>query len=158
MCNGSSFKLHHPAFKNLDSYKGLLHHSAFWSEALDTNGKRIAVIGSGSTGVQCVQEMAKTASHLTVYIRTASISLPMRQRNLTKEGQDQNKSIHKSIFDLARKTTSGIAFDTQKGAVSDATVQEREKLWEELWNRGGFNINLSNYRDYLQNMESNKLM
>lgn len=105
-----------------------------------------------------MQEMAKTASHLTVYIRTASISLPMRQRNLTIEEQDQNKSIYKSIFRLARQTTSGLAFDTQDGAVSDATVQERERLWEELWNRGGFNFNIGNYRDYLRNFESNKLL
>jgi cation diffusion facilitator CzcD-associated flavoprotein CzcO len=102
--------------------------------------------------------MAKTASHLTVYIRTASISLSMRQRNLTKEEQDQNKSIYKSIFNLARQTTSGIAFDAQEGMLSDATIRERERLWEELWNRGGFNFQLSNYTDYIWNMESNKLM
>jgi cation diffusion facilitator CzcD-associated flavoprotein CzcO len=146
---GSLFKRQYPAFKNRESYKGLLHHSAFWPEDLDTNGKRIAIIGSGATGVQCVQEMAKTASHLTAYIRTASISLPIRQRNLNKEEQDQNKSIYKSIFDLARQTTSDIAFDAQEGMLSDAAIQERERLWEELWNRGGFNFQLSNFTDYI---------
>lgn len=85
---GSSFKRHYPDFKNLGSYKGSLHHSAFWPKDLDTSGKRIVIIGSGATGVQCVQEMAKTASHLTVYIRTVSLAPPMGQRKLTKEEQD----------------------------------------------------------------------
>lgn len=155
---GSSFKRHYPDFKNLGSYKGSLHHSAFWPKDLDTSGKRIVIIGSGATGVQCVQEMAKTASHLTVYIRTVSLALPMGQRKLTKEEQDQNKSIYKSIFNLARQSNTGLAYDGIAGVVADATTEEREKFWEELWNRGGFNFQVSNYRDYLTNMESNNLM
>ncbi len=155
---GSSHKPYYPKFENLDKFQGQLIHSARWPEVADIKGKRVAIIGSGATAIQCTQEISKEASHLTVYIRTPSISLPMFQRPLGDLEQASNKSIYRKLFAACRQSPSGLGYDTQPGSVFELDDEKREELWEELWNRGGFNFNHSNYRDYLVDPKANKLM
>ncbi|KAL6406626.1 cyclopentanone monooxygenase [Ilyonectria robusta] len=155
---GSSFKPHYPDFKNLDKFQGQLIHSTRWPTAANTKNKRVAIVGSGATAIQCTQEIAKEARHLTVYIRTASISLPMFQRSLSESEQRVNKSTYRRMFAYCRKTKSGLGYDIQPGSVFDLSDQEREELWEELWNRGGFNFNQANYRDFLVDPKASNLM
>ncbi|KAH7385683.1 cyclopentanone monooxygenase [Pyrenochaeta sp. MPI-SDFR-AT-0127] len=155
---GSSYKAHYPDFKNLHKFKGSLIHSTRWPAHADTTGKRVAIVGSGATAVQCTQEIAKVASHLTVFIRTASISLPMFQRSLGELEERINKSTYRQVFANARKTKSGLGYDTRNGSVFELTDDKREELFEELWNRGGFNFNQANYRDYLVDQKANDLM
>jgi cation diffusion facilitator CzcD-associated flavoprotein CzcO len=155
---GSSFKPHYPDFKNLDKFQGQLIHSTRWPAVTNIKNKRVAIVGSGATAVQCTQEIAKEAHHLTVYIRTASISLPMFQRPLSELEQRTNKSTYRRMFAHCRKTASGLGYDTQPGSVLDLSHEEREELWEELWNRGGFNFNQANYRDFLVDSKANRLM
>ncbi|KAH7134495.1 cyclopentanone monooxygenase [Dactylonectria estremocensis] len=135
---GSSFKPHYPDFKNLNTFQGQLIHSTRWPTVANTKNKRVAIIGSGATAIQCTQEIAKEARHLTVYIL--------------------NKSTYRTMFAHCRKTKSGLGYDTQPGSVFDLSDQEREDLWEELWNRGGFNFNQANYRDFLVDPKANNLM
>lgn len=155
---GSCFKPHYPDFKNLDKFKGQLIHSTRWPAVANTKNKRVAIVGSGATAIQCTQEIAKEAERLTVYIRTASISLPMFQRPLSEFEQRVNKSSYRAMFAYCRKSKSGLGYDSQSGSVFELSDQEREELWEELWNRGGFNFNQANYRDYLVDRNANRLM
>ncbi|GAB7352382.1 hypothetical protein MBLNU459_g2817t1 [Dothideomycetes sp. NU459] len=155
---GSSFKAHYPDFPNLRKFQGQLIHSTRWPAVADTKNKRVAIIGSGATAVQCTQEISKEAQHLTVYIRTASISLPMFQRSLSEFEQRVNKATYKRMFAYLRNTTSGLGYDTREGSMFDLGDEEREELWEELWDRGGFNFNQANYRDFLVDQKANKMM
>lgn len=155
---GSSFKPHYPAFKNLHRFQGQLIHSTRWPSVANTKNTRVAIVGSGATAVQCTQEVAKEASLLTVYIRTASISLPMFQRPLSEFEQRVNKSTYRHMFAHCRQTKSGLGYDPQPGSVFELNDDAREELWEELWARGGFNFNQANYRDFLVNTKANKLM
>ncbi|KAJ4214458.1 hypothetical protein NW759_010474 [Fusarium solani] len=155
---GSSFKPHYPDFKNLAKFKGQLIHSTRWPAIANTKAKRVAIIGAGATALQCTQEIAKEAQHLTVYIRTASISLPMVQRPLTELEQQIDKSTYRRMFEYCRSTKSGLGYDIRPGSVFDLSDNEREELWEELWNRGGFNFNQANFRDFLVDEKANELM
>lgn len=155
---GSSFKPHFPAFKHLDEFGGELIHSTRWTPEVDTRGKRVAIIGSGATAIQCTQEIAKQAQHLTVFIRTASISLPMVQRPLGEMEQRIGKSTYRRMFEYCRETVSGLGYDRQLGSVHDLSDQEREEFWDELWSRGGFNFNQANYRDFLVDSKASTLM
>ena len=155
---GSSFKPHYPNFKNMHLFQGQLIHSTRWPAEANTKNKHVAIVGSGATAVQCTQEIAKVAEHLTVYIRTASISLPMFQRPLSEFEQRVNKSTYRGMFAHCRQTKSGLGYDAQSGSIFDLSDEEREDLWEELWNRGGFNFNQANYRDFLVDQKANKLM
>lgn len=59
--------------------------------SVDVRGKKVAVIGTGATGIQCSQEIGKTAGNMTVFQRTPNLALPMGQKKLTKEEQDKEK-------------------------------------------------------------------
>lgn len=155
---GSSYRPYYPKFEGLEKFKGQLIHSARYPCSPNVKNKRVAIVGSGATAVQCTQEIAKEASHLTVFIRTASISLPMYQRNLTEFEQRINKSMYRTMFSHCRQTRSGLGYDTQSGSVYELTDAERERVWDELWSRGGFNFNQANYRDYLIDKKANKMM
>lgn len=156
---GSSFKAHRPGFKNMDRFQGQVIHSTQWDHGVDLKDhERIAIIGSGATAVQCTQEAAKVARNLTVFIRTPSISLPMFQRPLGDLEQRVNKSTYKAMFDRCANSHSGLGYDTRPGSVFDLNEQEREELWDELWNRGAFNFNQSNYRDFLVDQKASDLM
>lgn len=150
---------------HLPYFPFLIDIPAFWSALtiLARGGrryhrKRVAIIGAGATGVQCVQEIAKECKELSVFIRTPNISLPMGQRALSAQEQDAYKSIYKSIFKIARGTATGLGYDIMEGKLSDNAEAEREKVFEELWARGAFNFNVANYRDYLIDPESNRIM
>uniref|UniRef100_A0A0B7KBI8 FAD/NAD(P)-binding domain-containing protein n=1 Tax=Bionectria ochroleuca TaxID=29856 RepID=A0A0B7KBI8_BIOOC len=157
---GSSFKPHYPAFNNLEKFKGRLIHSTDWPADADANidGKKVAVIGSGATAIQCCQEISKRAEHMTTYIRTASISLPMVQRPLGELEQRIDKATYQRMFDYCRQTAAGLGYDRKFGSVFELSDAEREEFWEELWSRGGFNFNQANYRDFLVDKKAGELM
>ena len=58
---------------------------------VDIRGKKVAVVGTGATGIQCSQEIGKDAESMVVFQRTPNLALPMGQRKLTKEEQDKEK-------------------------------------------------------------------
>ncbi len=79
-------KRYYPDWKGLMSFKRELYHSTFWPhEGVDLNDKGIAIIDTGSTGIQIAQKCAVDAAKLTVFQRTPNMALPMHQRLLRPE-------------------------------------------------------------------------
>jgi cation diffusion facilitator CzcD-associated flavoprotein CzcO len=96
---GTSFKQHIPDWKGREDFEGVLHHSSLWpQENIDPAGKRVAVIGAGSTGIQVVQEASKVAASVTQFIRSPSLALPMRQRKITEDEIYANKAQMPFVF------------------------------------------------------------
>lgn len=156
---GSSYKKHYPTFNGLDEYKGtLLHAAAFPQGGYDFTGKKVAVVGQGATGIQITQEVSKVAEKLTIFVRTPNMALPMHQRKLTPEEQNHMKSIYDHIFKLARDSRAGLPYVSDGKYAKDTPKAEREARWEELWERGGFNFSVGNYRDFLFDQGANDLM
>ncbi|KIW92127.1 uncharacterized protein Z519_07111 [Cladophialophora bantiana CBS 173.52] len=157
LATGSSYKKHFPDFKNLDKFKGRLIHSALYpEEGIDVTGKRVGVIGSGATGVQIVQELAREDCKLTAFVRTPNLALPMVQRKLTKEEQDNAKSFYQAYFQAAKQCLSGFPYNPATKTFHEATPEERLEYWEELWQRGGFSFLISNYREFLTDKDVNR--
>src|SRR3546814_9215745 len=74
-------------------------HTALWpQQGIDLSGRRIAVIGTGASGVQIAQEAAKCAEKLTLFQRTPILGLPMRQERLTEDIQQRDKQGYPAIF------------------------------------------------------------
>ncbi|KAI8253912.1 Baeyer-Villiger monooxygenase [Colletotrichum sp. SAR 10_77] len=157
---GSSNKRYEPSFQGMEEFEGVVVHSASWpEEGIDFRGKKVAVIGAGATGVQCVQEIAKTDGvELTVYIRNPNIALPMVQREMTEMEQRQLKSVYGILFRAARESMPGLPCDGTTKVAAQASEEEREAFWEELWHRGGFNFQAGNYVDYLIDEKANRSM
>jgi len=108
--------------------------------------------------VQIVQEVAKQASSLTVFVRTPNIAFPMKQRRMTPEEQNQYKSIYETVFQASRNCKSGLPYWSDGKISLEVSDAERLSRWEELWARGAFNFNIANYRDFLYDQKANDLM
>lgn len=135
----------------------MIHHSSFWPQTgVDFDNKRVAVIGTGASGVQIIQEMGATASKLTVYQRTPNLALPMGRRDLTAEEQNRLKPIYPVIHEMREKNFAGFHYDLYEHNTFDDTPEEREAFLEKLWEKAGFSLWLGGYKDYLFDMKSNR--
>ncbi|OCL03742.1 cyclopentanone 1,2-monooxygenase [Glonium stellatum] len=157
LATGFAAKRYFPDWKGLENFKGEMHHSSFWPEGgVDVKGKRVAVVGTGSTGVQIAQETAKEAASVTVFQRTPNLALPMRQGKLTKEEQEMRKKEYPEIYKHRMTTFAGFQYDFAQKNTFDDSPEEREKFYEKLWENGGFEFWLANYKDLLFDMKANE--
>ncbi|EIN04547.1 FAD/NAD(P)-binding domain-containing protein [Punctularia strigosozonata HHB-11173 SS5] len=153
---GFAAKRYFPDWPGLEKFKGVMHHSSFWpGEGVDVTGKRVAVVGTGCTGLQIAQETAKTAESVTVFQRTPNIALPMRQEKLTKEAQAAQKKDYPEIYRYRMQTASGFPAEPVDRNALDDTPEQREELYEELWQKGGFYFLLGGYKDLMLDESAN---
>ncbi|XP_021967366.2 baeyer-Villiger monooxygenase [Folsomia candida] len=159
LCTGSTTTRYTPPFKGLDRFKGICHHSYVWpKDGVNFDGKRVAVIGTGASAVQIIQEIGSRVGHLTVYQRTPNLCLPMQQAKAadpSKAAWFPPKSKFPEIFGTARKSFSGLNFDWERKNAADVSPKERRALYESLYAHGGFAFWLANFQDMLFDKESN---
>lgn len=154
---GFSAKRHIPDFKGLESFKGSVCHSSCWPQSgIDVRGKRTAVIGTGATGVQISQELAREAGSLVVFQRTPNLALPMRQGKLSAEDQEAKKTTYPQLFLDRLETFAGMRYDFVNRSAADCTPEEREGFYENLWAKGGFEFWLATYQDTLFDLKANR--
>ena len=87
--------LHHPAFpdiKGLDSFAGAKFHTAQWDHDVELRGKRIGIIGTGSTAAQVIPELQKVAGTLTVFQRTPQWIVPQPNPEYSEEEKQEFRS------------------------------------------------------------------
>ncbi|WP_291858609.1 NAD(P)/FAD-dependent oxidoreductase [Bradyrhizobium sp.] len=128
-----------PDIKGLAGFKGKVYHTGHWPhEPVDFTGQRVAVIGTGSSGIQAVPVIAEQASHLTVFQRTANFSIPARNAALTAEEREAFRKKYPEIRRFAREEArNGIYTELpDRGALDDGDNERRAK-YEARWNRGG---------------------
>ncbi|GGB69356.1 MULTISPECIES: flavin-containing monooxygenase [Henriciella] len=154
---GFASKPHIPDFPGIEDFEGEWFHTARWpQQGVDLSGRKIALIGTGASGVQVAQEAAKSASKLTLFQRTPILALPMQQQKLTKEGQERDKQDYAAIFEARKQTRGG--FESQSLDVSALEVDEKERKahFEYLWQKGGLRFWYHNFSDLLINREANR--
>ncbi len=145
-----------PKFEGMDSFRGQSWHTATMPyEPVDFTGKRVAVIGTGATGVQTIQEVAKTCGLLTVFQRTPNWCAPLLNRKITEEEQQRIKASYDEIFRRCAETFSCFLHTPDPRATFEVSREEREAFWETLYNSPGFGIWVGNFKDILTNREAN---
>jgi cation diffusion facilitator CzcD-associated flavoprotein CzcO len=149
-----------PAIPGLHDFAGETFHTGHWPQDkhVDFTGKRVGVIGTGSSGIQAIPRIAETAGHLTVFQRTPQYTIPARNKPLAPEVmrkvQDNWPETRREMiqspagFPLASLPTR---------AALDDTPEERTKVYEALWAQGGPAI-LFSYTDLLTNPEANRTL
>jgi len=146
-----------PRVEGLDSFQGQSFHTARWPrEPVDFTGKRVAVIGTGATGVQVIQEVAKTVGSLTVFQRTPNWCAPLHNRPITEEEQEQIKASYPEIFRRCQETFSCFLHTPDPRGTFEVTPEEREAFYEKLYASPGFGIWVGNFRDMLTDPAANK--
>jgi cation diffusion facilitator CzcD-associated flavoprotein CzcO len=146
-----------PLFPGEERFKGRVLHTANWpTEPIDFTGKRVGVIGNGSTGIQVVSELAPKVDHLTLFQRTPQYSVPARNHPLDPAFLDNIADNLESYFDRVRKSATVFAFEEAKVGAMEVSAEERERVFEKAWNDGGgFNFMFGTFNDIVTNLESN---
>lgn len=148
-----------PNIEGIEDYTGIACHTANWPhDPVSFAGKRVAVLGTGATGIQTIQEVAKTAGQLTVFQRTANWSAPLHNGLITDEQQRTIKASYPDIFKRCRENVSGFLHNPDPRRGVDVSEQERKELWEKLYKERGFSVSVGNFRDLLTDPQTNAWM
>lgn len=153
---GALFVAHKPDYPGIDDFAGDVFHTGRWPhEPVSFEGKRVGVIGTGSSGIQAIPEIVKTADHVTVFQRTPQYSLPARNRPLTDEERTRYKAQWQELAESMRRR-GGWPWPTESQRASEFTPEERIARYEELWERGGIHMAINSYRSVLTDPELNE--
>ncbi len=148
-----------PRMEGIATFKGESCHTANWPhEPVHFKGKRVAVIGTGASGVQTIQEVAKTAAQLTVFQRTPNWCAPLHNGPITDAQQTEIKASYPEIFKRCRESVSGFVHNPDPRRTSEVSPEERQAFWEKRYGEPGFGIWVGNFRDILIDREANALM
>ncbi len=145
-----------PRYPGVDTFEGLSFHTYHAPrEPVDYSGKRVAVIGTGATGVQLISEIADKAGSLTVFQRRPNWCAPLNNGPISPTEMLEIKGRYDEIFERCRSTPSGFVHDVDPRRTLDVPPAEREAFWEELYAGPGFGIWLGNFKDMLIDVEAN---
>jgi cation diffusion facilitator CzcD-associated flavoprotein CzcO len=145
-----------PTIKGLETFSGEWYHTGRWPhEGVDFTGKRVGLIGTGSTGIQAAPVIAAEAAHLTVFQRTPNYSVPARNGPLDPEFQHKIKSNYGAIRAKARASTNGHPFDVSERSALEVSSEERQAAYEAAWKQGGLRFR-GTFRDILVDKDANE--
>jgi len=148
-----------PDIPGIKDFAGETYHTGQWPhEPVSFAGKRVAVIGTGSSGIQAIPEIAKEAAHVTVLQRTAQYAFPAGNRPLTPEDMAQARANWESTRATMVAHPGGFPSNFQTRSALEATPEEREARYEALWQRGSFHFFLESYNDIATSEEANKTL
>ncbi|MBT4485913.1 MAG: NAD(P)/FAD-dependent oxidoreductase [Rhodospirillaceae bacterium] len=145
-----------PAIPGIEDFRGESYHTGTWPhEDVGFAGKRVAVIGTGATGVQTIQEVAKTVGQLTVFQRSPNYCAPLHNSPIDDDTQAKIKASYDEIFAQCNSTHSGFLHDADPRFALQVSDQEREAFYEQRYGEPGFGIWMGNFRDIFVDQDAN---
>ena len=158
MATGCLSSVNTPKFNGLETFEGDWYHTARWPhEGVDFTGRRVGVIGTGSTGIQAIPRIAEHAEHLYVFQRTPNFSMPARNRPLHRDELREAKATYRERRAVSRVSQRGTPFPMATKSALEVTPKEREAKFEAAWADGGPNGITGSYLDISTNTEANEL-
>ncbi|MFT5392578.1 MAG: cyclohexanone monooxygenase, partial [Gammaproteobacteria bacterium] len=144
-----------PDFPGLADFKGETYHTGQWPhESVDLCGKRVGIIGTGSSAIQAIPVLAEQAGHLTVFQRTPNYSIPSRNGPMTPEYEDSWKCDYPNFRARARMAPTGNLIERNEASAVDVAAPERERIYEQRWAAGGTQF-MGSFSDLATNQASN---
>ena len=145
-----------PPFDGFDDFEGPVYHTGEWPhEEVDFTGKRVAVIGTGSSGIQSIPIIAEQADAVTVFQRTPNYAVPAWNSKMDPEYERKVKADYPAMRAKARARPTGIFFPFNITPALEASEAEREAQYQKFWDRGGLPF-LGAYGDLLFEEEANE--
>src|SRR6476469_1222917 len=137
-----------PSIPGLDSFEGDWYHTGQWPhDGVDFTGKRVGVIGTGSSGVQSIPVIAQQAGHLYVFQRTPQYTIPARHGTVDQAFLQNVKANYDEIYEKARWSLGGMPYSPSERSALEVSDEERTAIYEAAWNEGGFKFLLSSFFD-----------
>lgn len=157
---GSLSESNMPDIPGINDFTGQIVHTGKWPEdGVDFSGKRVAVIGTGSSGIQSVPVIAEQAEHLTVFQRTPQYSIPAGNRAVHQSEIDDARENWDERKALMEVSPGGMPYPLPTRSALDDTPEERNALYEKMWTEGaGLHILYNAYTDLLTNAEANETL
>jgi len=147
-----------PKIEGSDDFAGEIHHTGHWPhEGVDFSSKRVAVVGTGSSGVQSIPVIADEADHVTVFQRTPAYAVPAYNQPLDPAEVEQVKADYVNWRTVARRTATGFGGHARSGemqAALDLDPDARAAVYQERWEYGGLTF-LGAFNDLLFSQEAN---
>jgi cation diffusion facilitator CzcD-associated flavoprotein CzcO len=145
-----------PDVPGREAFGGESYHTGLWPDApVDFTGKRVAVVGTGSSGVQIIPVIAETAASVTVLQRSPNWCTPLNNAPITPDEQAQLRKDFESIRVTLNTSPSGFLHVPHDRAAFDDTEEERTAFFESMWRSRGFSKLTSNYSDVMFDGEAN---
>lgn len=147
---GFAAKRYIPDWDGIETFKGTFIHPSYWpQDGLNLKGKRVAVVGTGSTGVQLATELSSIVGELVLFQRTPNTALPMKQVNYKDGEQAIGREAYPDLFKGRPLSFSGFSFSPISRNTFDDSPERRQAFYETLWKEGDFKFWLANYQDLL---------
>lgn len=148
--------VHKPDLPGINNFKGQYYHTAQWPENADYKGKKVGVIGTGSTGIQLITEIAPDVEHLTVFQRTAQYTVPLGYREQSEEEIAEIKANYDELWEMTHNSVTAFGYPDSNISAMEVSEEERERMFEEAWNRGnGFRFLSHVFNDLSINRDAN---
>ncbi|HTR93391.1 MAG TPA: NAD(P)/FAD-dependent oxidoreductase [Trebonia sp.] len=146
-----------PRFPGAGAFAGASLHTGDWPrEPVDFTGKRVAVIGTGSSGIQAIPVIAAQAAHLTVFQRTAQFSVPAENGPLNEDMVALWRANYPEWRRRARHSPTGFPYVPSINLAADASEAERNRTYEAAWGTGGFTFLFGSFADIVVDEAANK--
>lgn len=148
---------HVPDIPGLDTFEGQVTHSSRWTPDVQYKDRRVAVIGSGASGVQLASALSGQAKTLTHFIRHAQYVLPAALRTVSKEERKRINEEYDKIWRQVFTSTTGFGFPEPLRPTFSVTPEDREAIFEDLWSQGsGFRFLFGGFSDIATDEAANK--
>jgi cation diffusion facilitator CzcD-associated flavoprotein CzcO len=145
-----------PDIPGRDSFRGAAYHTGLWPKApVAFTGKRVAVVGTGSSGVQVIPMIAGEVASLTVYQRTPNWATPLNNRPITPEEQAALKANFPAMRETLAKSASGFLHLPSGKNTFDDSPEQRQAFYELAWRTTGFGKIITNYQDMMLDRAAN---
>jgi cation diffusion facilitator CzcD-associated flavoprotein CzcO len=145
-----------PAIDGIEDFAGEVLHTGSWPhEPVDLAGRRVGVIGTGSSGIQAIPLLARQAEHVTVFQRTPNFTVPARNGAPDPEKVRRRREEHEAVTRELRASSYGILLDPPTQSALEVTEEERTATYQERWDEGTLTGILQAYNDLVRNEQSN---
>ena len=157
MATGCLSSTNVPKFPGLDSFAGRVFHTGKWPhERVDFTGRRVGIVGTGSSAIQAIPIVAEQARHLFVFQRTPNFSVPAQNGPLDPATQARIKQRYGELRRLGSQMPFGFDVQFNEKSALEATPEERRAEFEQRWKHGGLPF-LGCYSDLLYDKAANEL-
>lgn len=150
-------KANFPDIPGLTTFAGGIYHTAQWTSEIALSGKRVGVIGCGSTGIQVITDIADKVGRLVCFQRHPQYSVPSGDREVSPEYRRKVNESYPQIMRQVRNSICGFGFTESETPFHSVSPKDRERIFEELWNQGnGFRFMFGGFCDISTNREANE--
>lgn len=145
-----------PAVAGREDFGGESHHTGLWpADGVDLTGRSVAVVGTGSSGVQVIPPIAAVAGSLTVYQRTPNWCTPLNNSPITTAEQAELRAQFDTIRDTLDRSPTGFLTPPPSRMSTEDSPEERQAFYETMWHSPGFAKMLEGYKDLMSDADVN---